>query len=115
MSEDGHGGEGMLEGIEGAMTLFGEIPRSVLPGEPGQQDCDVGMLFLLILVSDTGHKCLLWFILTDKSRAREVEDDWPFTSPEGQSWSWYLTEPSNLHVQANMTALTREMWGGVQT
>ena len=44
MSEDGHGGEGMLEGIEGAMTLFGEIPRSVLPGEPGQQDCDVGII-----------------------------------------------------------------------
>ena len=44
VSEDGRGGEGMLEGIEGAMTLFGEIPRSVLPGEPGQWDHDVGII-----------------------------------------------------------------------
>ena len=44
MSEDGCGGEGMLEGIEGVTTLFGEIPRSVLPGELGQQDCDVGII-----------------------------------------------------------------------
>ncbi|KIM58401.1 hypothetical protein SCLCIDRAFT_128192, partial [Scleroderma citrinum Foug A] len=44
VSEDGHGGEGMFEGIEGAMTLFRKIPRSVLPGEPGQQDHDVRVI-----------------------------------------------------------------------
>ena len=44
VSEDGCGGEGMFEGIEGATTLFGEIPRSILLGELGQWDRDVGII-----------------------------------------------------------------------
>ena len=44
MSEDGHGGEGMFEGIEGVTTLFRKIARSILPGEPGQRDRDVGII-----------------------------------------------------------------------
>ena len=44
VSEDGHSGEGMLEGIEGVTTLFGKIPRSVLLGEPGQRDHDVRVI-----------------------------------------------------------------------
>ena len=34
MSEDGCGGEGMLEGIERATTLLREIPRSIFLDQP---------------------------------------------------------------------------------
>ena len=44
MSEDGCGGEGMLEGIERVTTLFGKVPRGILLGEPGQWDRDIGVI-----------------------------------------------------------------------
>ena len=44
MSEDGHGGEGMLESIERSMTLLREVPRSIFPGELGQGNHDVRVI-----------------------------------------------------------------------
>ena len=44
MCEDWHGGEGLLECVKGAMTLLRKIPRSVLPGEPGQGYHNVGVI-----------------------------------------------------------------------
>ena len=41
MSEDGCGSEGMLESIESMSTVLREIPRSILPGEPGEGDHNV--------------------------------------------------------------------------
>jgi len=41
MGKDGRSGEGVLESVEGTSTVFGEVPRSVFPGEPGKRDHDV--------------------------------------------------------------------------
>jgi len=34
----------MLESIEGVLTVPGEDPRSILPGEPGKRDHNVGVI-----------------------------------------------------------------------
>ena len=34
----------MLESIERVMTFFREVSRSIFLGQPGQWDCDVGII-----------------------------------------------------------------------
>ena len=41
VSEYGRGSEGVLESIERASTVLGEVPRSIFPGELGKRDHDV--------------------------------------------------------------------------
>jgi len=41
VGKDGRSGEGVLESVEGTLTVLGEVPRSVFPGEPGKRDHDV--------------------------------------------------------------------------
>ena len=44
MGKDRHSGEGMFESIERMSTVLGEIPRSILPGEPGEGNHNVGVI-----------------------------------------------------------------------
>jgi len=41
VSEYGHSSEGVLESIERVSTVLREVPRSILPGEPGKRDHNV--------------------------------------------------------------------------
>ena len=36
VGKDGCSGEGMLESVEGTLTVLGEVPRSIFLGEPGE-------------------------------------------------------------------------------
>jgi len=44
VSEDGCSSEGMLQHVEGALTVLREVPRSIFPGEPGKRDHDVRVI-----------------------------------------------------------------------
>jgi len=44
VSKDGCSGEGMLESIESVLTVLGEDPRSIFPGEPGERDHNVRVI-----------------------------------------------------------------------
>jgi len=44
VGEDGHSSEGMLESVERVSTVLREIPRSILPGEPGEGNHNIGVV-----------------------------------------------------------------------
>jgi len=44
VSENGRSSEGMLKCIERTLTVLGEVPRGILPGESGKGDHDVGVV-----------------------------------------------------------------------
>jgi len=103
MGKDGCSGEGMLESIEGTLTVLREIPRSVFPGEPGKWNHDVQVIEYKLAV-EIG-KAQEGLDVLHLSRFRPVGDSLDFVSGHSQTIRGEAIAKVLYRVQVELTFL----------